>query len=72
MPVPQEPAIALDLRAGDRVDIEAHDDRITIRPSRSKDRLRDLFAGKPADEWRFLYREAYDRGPDRGRETVEE
>ena len=29
-----------------------------------------LFAGKTAAEWRALYRDAYDWGPDCGREVV--
>jgi hypothetical protein len=31
-----------------------------------------MFAGKPPQTWRALYRDAYDWGPDEGRERIEE
>ena len=69
---PTEIAGELGLHEGDRLDIDAQADVITIRPARPMYRLKDLFAGKPAAEWRSLYADAYDWGPDRGREAVEE
>jgi hypothetical protein len=34
--------------------------------------LEDLFRGKTAEEWRAIYKDAYDWGPDVGCERVDE
>lgn len=69
---PSEISSMLHLREGERVEIDGEADRITIRRVRPRYTLAELFAGKTAEEWRSLYRDAYDWGPDRGREVVEE
>ena len=35
-------------------------------------RLEALFRGKTPEQWRALYRNAYDWGPDLGREIIDE
>ena len=70
--VPNEIADAISLHEGDRVDIAVDAGNITIRPAPPRYRLGDLFAGKSPDQWRVLYAGAYDWGPDRGREIIEE
>jgi antitoxin MazE len=69
---PNEIAGALQLRDGDRVEIESQPDQIVIRRAKPKYTLEEMFAGKSPEEWRALYAGAYDWGPDVGRERVEE
>ena len=69
---PTEIASEVGLREGERVEIDARDDAIVIRRTQPHFTLEELFAGKSADEWRALYANAYDWGPDVGREIVEE
>ena len=70
--LPSDVAAVFNLRDGDRVDVEIDGDSITIRRSQPSYTLEDLFAGKSPEEWRALYRDSYDWGPDVGREIVEE
>jgi antitoxin MazE len=60
------------LREGERVDIETRDGDIVIRRIAPRFTLEELFAGKSPAEWRAEYADAYDWGPDVGREIVEE
>ena len=69
--VPQDIANLTGLREGERVEIEAQQDAIVIRRAQPHFTLSELFAGKSADEWRALYANAYEWGPDVGREIVE-
>jgi len=69
---PNEVATALQLRNGDRVEIESQPDQIVIRRTKPRYTLEAMFAGKSPEEWRALYAGAYDWGPDVGRERVEE
>ena len=69
---PNEIASEFELHEGDRVEIESGQDQIVIRRAEPRYTLEDLFAGKSATEWRALYAEAYDWGPDAGREIVDE
>ena len=55
------------LREGVPVDIVADGDRIVISPARPRYRLADLLEGMTAQ----AMREAFDWGPDKGRELVE-
>ena len=68
---PQEIASLAGLREGERVEIEAQQDAIVIRRVPPHFSLEELFAGKSAEEWRALYADAYNWGPDVGREIVE-
>ncbi|MBN8874783.1 MAG: AbrB/MazE/SpoVT family DNA-binding domain-containing protein [Rhodospirillales bacterium] len=70
--VPQEVATAVGLHEGDTVEIETKDGAITIRARPAPMTVETMFAGKSSAEWRALYREAFDWGPDLGREAVEE
>jgi len=54
------------LREGERVDIETDGDRIVIVPARRRYELSDLLRGVTPQ----AMREAFDWGPDRGREDV--
>jgi len=69
---PSEVVKAAGLCDGDRVDVETHDGNILIRRPNARCTLEELFQGKSPDEWRTLYAEAFDWGPDVGREAVEE
>jgi antitoxin MazE len=69
---PSEIAKATGLSDGERVEIESIDDAIVIRRAIPHFTLEDLFQGKKPREWRAMYAEAYDWGPDVGRELIEE
>ncbi|GEM_PF-1494404 len=69
---PNDIATLINLHEGDRVDVEVDADTVTIRRSRPTYTVDDLFAGKSPAEWRALFSDAYDWGPDQGREIIEE
>jgi antitoxin MazE len=56
------------LRAGARVELAAEGDRIVIKPARPRYVLAELLEGVAPE----AMREAFDWGPDRGREIVDE
>jgi antitoxin MazE len=65
--IPKDVAEQAGLRAGCRVEIAAEDGRIVISPARPRYVLSDLLEGMTPE----AMREAFDWGPDRGREIVE-
>jgi antitoxin MazE len=65
--IPKDVAARARLRAGSRVEVEAEGDRIVITPARRRYVLADLLANVTPE----AMREAFDWGPDRGREIVE-
>jgi antitoxin MazE len=69
---PGEIVKAAGLSDGERVEIETQDGDIVIRRAAPHFTLEELFRGKSPEEWRAAYREAFDWGPDVGREAVEE
>ena len=69
---PAEVAEAASLNEGERVEIAATGDEVVIRKLPAEAGLEALFAGKSPETWRALYRDAFDWGPDQGRERVEE
>jgi antitoxin MazE len=69
--IPGEIADAAGIAEGERVEIETHDAEIVIRRAAPRFALEELFRGKTPEEWRALYADAYDWGPDVGREVVE-
>ncbi|MBO0739195.1 MAG: AbrB/MazE/SpoVT family DNA-binding domain-containing protein [Alphaproteobacteria bacterium] len=69
---PNEIVKAAGLAEGERVELEANDGGIVIRRTVPHFTLEELFEGKSPAEWRAAYREAFDWGPDVGREVVEE
>ena len=64
--IPKDIAIRAGLREGTRVDIEIEGDRIIIAPARPRYILADLLKGMTPE----AMREAFDWGPDKGREIV--
>ena len=70
--LPTEVADAAGIAEGDRVEIETHEAEVIIRRTSARFTLEELFSGKTPAEWRALYADAYDWGPDVGREVVEE
>ena len=70
--LPSEVVEAARLRDGERVNIEAQNGSIVIHRAAPQFSLEELFAGKTAEEWRAAYADAFDWGPDVGREIIEE
>jgi antitoxin MazE len=70
--IPGEIAKATGLSDGERVEIETHDKEIVIRRAAPHFTLKELFQGKSPEEWRAAYADAFNWGPDVGREIVEE
>jgi len=66
--IPKDIAERVGLSAGDSVDVEAKGDQIVISLRRPRYRLADLLIGMTPD----AMREAFDWGPDIGREIVDE
>lgn len=69
--IPGEIAARCGLRDGERVEIETQDGNLVLRRAPPRFTFAELFGGKTAEEWRAVYRGAFDWGPDRGREAVE-
>jgi antitoxin MazE len=65
--IPKDVAERIGLRAGARVNVEAEGSRIIISPARPRYVLSDLLKGMTPD----AMREAFDWGPDRGREIAQ-
>jgi antitoxin MazE len=65
--IPKHLAERAGLREGARVEVEAEADRIVIARARPRYRLAELLQGMTPE----AMREAFDWGPDRGREIVE-
>jgi antitoxin MazE len=65
--IPKEVARRIGLREGARVEVEAEHNRLIITPARPHYVLADLLKGMTPE----AMREAFDWGPDRGREIVE-
>ena len=70
--IPSEIAGAAGIAEGERVEIETDKAEIVIRRKAPRFTLEELFRGKTPEEWRTLYADAYDWGPDVGREVAEE
>src|SRR4029077_16213902 len=64
--IPKDIALRAGLREGARVDVEAEGDRIIISPVRPRYVLAELLKGMTPQ----AMREAFDWGPDKGREIV--
>ena len=69
--LPSEIVRAVGVNSGERLDIEAHNGEIIIRRAIPRFTLEELFRGKTPEEWRAAYTDAFDWGPDVGREVVE-
>lgn len=69
---PGEIAKAAGLSDGERVEIEARGGNVVIRRAIPHFTLEELFQGKQPEEWQAIYADAYDWGPDVGRELIEE
>jgi len=65
--IPKDVADRMGLRAGCRVDVSAEGDRIIVAPARRRYALAELLEGVTPE----AMREAFDWGPDKGREIVE-
>ena len=66
--IPKEIARQVGIREGTRVEIGTVDNQIRILPARPHYRLEELLQGMTPE----TVRRAFDWGPDRGRESVEE
>jgi antitoxin MazE len=65
--IPKDLATQAGLRAGARVEVTAEGDRIILTPARRRYVLADLLQGVTPE----AMREAFDWGPDKGREIVD-
>ena len=65
--IPKDIAARVGLREGARVDVGSDGKRIVITPARPQYRLAELLRGVTSE----AMRDAFDWGPDRGRELVE-
>jgi len=65
--IPKDVADRAGLRAGSRVEIAAEDGRVVISPAKPRYVLSELLQGMTPE----AMREAFDWGPDVGREIVE-
>jgi antitoxin MazE len=66
--IPKDIAQRVGLREGARVDVEVEGDRIVVSPARPRYVLAELLKGMTPQ----AMREAFDWGPDKGREIVNE
>jgi antitoxin MazE len=66
--IPKDIAQRVGLREGARVDVEVEGDRIVVSPARPRYVLAELLKGMTPQ----AMREAFDWGPDKGREIVDE
>lgn len=69
---PNEIVSEFHLRDGDRLEIEVHTNQIVIRRAKPQYTLEEMFAGKSPADWRAIYTDSYNWGPDVGREIIEE
>ena len=70
--LPGEVAKAARLSEGERVEIETRGSEIVLRRAMPQVSLEELFRGRSPRKWREAYADAYDWGPELGRERVEE
>lgn len=70
--LPGEIVQAVSLHDGERVDVSVVDGQVLIRRVEPRVTLQALFGGKTPEEWRAAYADAYDWGPDLGREAIPE
>jgi antitoxin MazE len=70
--LPGNIARAVGLAEGQRVEIESRDGEVILRRADRDPTLDQLFRGRTPAEWRAHYANAYDWGPDVGRERIEE
>jgi antitoxin component of MazEF toxin-antitoxin module len=69
---PADVAKAAGFGDGERVEVLTQKGQVIIRRVAPSFTAEGMFRGKQPEEWRALYKEAYDWGADRGREIVEE
>ena len=68
---PADVAKQIGFADGERVDGILHNDAVLIRKIPQGYTLADMFGGKSPGEWRALYAELEDWGPDVGREVID-
>ena len=57
---------------GERVEILSTDKEVIVRKLPARLTIDSMFSDKSPEEWRALYRGAFDWGEDQGRERIEE
>jgi antitoxin MazE len=70
--LPAEVARTAGLGEGERVEIVSSGEEVIVRKLPVELAAESMFSGRSPEDWRALYRGAYDWGEDRGRERVEE
>jgi antitoxin component of MazEF toxin-antitoxin module len=70
--LPKDFAQRAQFREGDQVELDEVDGEIILRKRQPPVDLDALFAERSPEEWRALYRDAFDWGEDVGREQVPE
>jgi len=69
---PGDVVSAVKLHEGEQVAIDTRGDEIVIRRLAPRFSLEELFHGRSPEEWRNAYANAFEWGPDIGREIVDE
>ena len=69
--IPGEIVDVAGLKDGERVEIEAREGDIVIRRLVPRLTVEEMFKGAAPKTWRKAYAEAFDWGPDKGREKLE-
>ena len=69
---PGEIAEAAGLTEGERVEIVIENGQIVIRRAVPRITVEEMFKGSKPGEWREAYKDAFDWGPDLGREKVDD
>jgi antitoxin MazE len=69
---PAEVAKAAGLGDGECVEVVEQEGQVVIRKTSPSVTVEEMFRGKTPEAWQELYSDAFDGGPDRGREIVEE
>lgn len=70
--LPGEVVKALGLIEGARVEVGSKDGDIFIHRATPRFSLEQMFRGKHPKEWRAIYADGYQWGPDVGRELIED
>ena len=70
--LPAEITAGTTLRAGQNVDVVVQGSEVVISSVEPRLTAKEMFRGRSTEEWRAMYADHYEWGPDVGREIVDE